>query len=140
MKLDSGSTCLSGIRILDLSRALAFPYTTMILGDLGAEVIKVEQPGKGDDTRSWAPPYFGSESAYYLCINRNKKSITVNLKKPEGQKVIREIASVSDVVVENFRVGKLKEYGLDYETLSEINPKLIYCSRSEEHTSELQSH
>jgi len=122
------SFCLSGVRVLDLSRVLALPYATMILGDLGAEIIKVERPGKGDDTRSWGPPYFGDQSAYYLCANRNKKSITVDIKTSEGQKTIRELAAVSDVVVENFRVGKLKKYGLDYESLSKINPKLIYCS------------
>ncbi len=120
--------CLSGIRVLDLSRVLALPYATMILGDLGAEVIKVERPGKGDDTRSWGPPYFGTESAYYLCTNRNKKSITVDIKSAEGQKVIKDLAAKSDIVVENFRVGELKKYGLDYESLSKINSKLIYCS------------
>ena len=122
------SFCLSGVRVLDLSRVLALPYATMILGDLGAEIIKVERPDKGDDTRSWGPPYFGDQSAYYLSANRNKKSITVDMKTAEGQKTIRELAAVSDVVVENFRVGKLKKYGLDYESLSKINPKLIYCS------------
>ena len=120
--------CLSGIRVLDLSRVLALPYATMILGDLGAEVIKVERPGKGDDTRSWGPPYFGTESAYYLCANRNKKSITVDIKSAEGQKVIKDLAAKSDIVVENFKVGELKKYGLNYESLSKINSKLIYCS------------
>ncbi len=120
--------CLSGIRVLDLSRVLALPYATMILGDLGAEVIKVEKPGKGDDTRSWGPPYFGTESAYYLCANRNKKSITVDIKSAEGQKVIKDLAAKSDIVVENFKVGELKKYGLNYESLSKINSKLIYCS------------
>ena len=128
MSCQDNSYCLSGIRVLDISRVLALPYATMILGDLGAEVIKVERPGKGDDTRSWGPPYFGTESAYYLCVNRNKKSITVDIKSAKGQKVIKELAAVSDIVVENFSVGELKKYGLDYESLSKINSKLIYCS------------
>ncbi len=119
---------LNGIRVLDLSRILAGPYCTMILGDLGAEVIKVERPGTGDDTRTWGPPFAGGESAYYLCCNRNKKSITVDLKNPRGLELIREFAKVSDVLVENFTPGLMKRFGLDYESLRRINPRLVYCS------------
>ncbi|XP_005094130.1 succinate--hydroxymethylglutarate CoA-transferase [Aplysia californica] len=119
---------LSGIRVLDLTRILAGPYCTMLLGDLGAEVIKIERPGAGDDTRTWGPPFIGSESCYYLCVNRNKKSVTVNLKKPEGIKIIKKLASVSDVLVENYIPGKLSEMGLGYPELSAEFPHLIYCS------------
>jgi len=119
---------LSGIRVLDLSRILAGPYATMMLGDLGAEVIKVERPGTGDDTRTWGPPFLGGESAYYLCCNRNKKSIVIDLKSPAGVEVVRELAKVSDVLVENFTPGIMKKLGLDYETLRKENPRLIYCS------------
>ncbi|MCS6926485.1 MAG: CoA transferase [Candidatus Binatia bacterium] len=119
---------LTGFRVLDLSRVLAGPYCTMLLGDLGAEVIKVERPGVGDDTRAWGPPFAAGESAYYLCTNRNKKSITVNLKSAEGQEIIRRLACVSDVVVENFKVGELTQLGLGYEQLKELNPELVYCS------------
>ena len=117
-----------GYRVLDLSRILAGPYCTMILGDQGAEVIKIERPGTGDDTRTWGPPFSGGESAYYLCCNRNKKSIVVDLKKPEGLELVRELARLSDVLVENFTPGLMKSFGLDYETLSELNPRLIYAS------------
>ena len=119
---------LSGIRVLDLSRILAGPYCTMMLGDLGAEVIKVERPGTGDDTRTWGPPFAGGESAYYLCCNRNKKSISIDLKNPRGLELVKEFARVSDVLVENFTPGLMKDFGLDYETLRERNPRLIYCS------------
>jgi formyl-CoA transferase len=119
---------LTGYRVLDLSRILAGPYCTMILGDQGAEVIKVERPGTGDDTRTWGPPFAGGESAYYLCCNRNKKSIVVDLKSPEGLNIVRELAAVSDVFVENFTPGLTKRFGLDYETLQELNPRLIYAS------------
>jgi formyl-CoA transferase len=119
---------LSGYRVLDLSRILAGPYCTMILGDQGAEVIKVERPDSGDDTRSWGPPFAGGESAYYLCCNRNKRSITVDLKKSRGAEVVREMAKVSDVFVENFTPGLTKRFGLDYESLRELNPRLVYCS------------
>lgn len=121
---------LSGIRVLDLSRILAGPYCTMILGDLGAEVIKVERPDTGDDTRTWGPPFAGGESAYYLCCNRNKKSISIDLKNPRGAALIKEFAKVSDVLVENFTPGLMKRFGLDYDTLREVNPRLIYCSIS----------
>jgi len=119
---------LSGFRILDLSRILAGPYCTMILGDQGAAVIKVERPGKGDDTRSWGPPIAGGESASYLCCNRNEKSITVDLKDRDGAALVTELARTSDVVVENFTPGLTKRFGLDYETLREVNPRLVYCS------------
>ena len=121
---------LSGVRVLDLSRILAGPWCTMMLGDLGAEIIKVERPGTGDDTRTWGPPFAGGESAYYLCCNRNKKSIVIDLKKPRGIELVKEFAKVSDVLVENFTPGLMKGFGLDYETLRELNPRLIYCSIS----------
>ena len=125
MNMNNGS--LNGIRVLDLSRVLAGPYCTMVLGDLGADVIKVEPP-EGDETRGWGPPFAAGESAYYLCVNRNKRGIVINLKTDEGKKVLRELAIRSDVLVENFRPGTLKKFGLDFETLHELNPKLIYCS------------
>ncbi|MCK4340775.1 MAG: CoA transferase [Phycisphaerae bacterium] len=121
---------LSGVRVLDLSRILAGPWCTMLLGDLGAEIIKVERPGSGDDTRAWGPPFSGGESAYYLCCNRNKKSIVIDLKNQRGIELVKEIAEVSDVLVENFTPGLMKRFGLDYETLSKLNPRLIYCSIS----------
>lgn len=124
----SAGSPLEGVRILDLSRVLALPYATMILSDLGAEVIKVERPGVGDETRHWGPPFLGTESAYFLCVNRNKKSITVDIKSKEGQKIIKELVKKCDVVVENFRVGELKKYGLDYENLKKENSRIIYCS------------
>lgn len=120
---------LTGIRVLDLSRVLAGPYCTMVLGDLGAEVIKVEPP-EGDETRGWGPPFAGGESAYYLCVNRNKRGMVVNLKTERGKSILRELAMQSDVLVENFRPGTLKKYGLDFETLHESNPRLVYCSIS----------
>jgi formyl-CoA transferase len=119
---------LENIKILDLSRVLALPYATMILSDLGAEVIKVERPVLGDETRHWGPPFLGSESAYFLCVNRNKKSITIDIKKREGQKIIHNLASICDVFVENYRVGELKKYSLDYENIKKINPSIVYCS------------
>ncbi len=120
---------LQNIRVLDLSRVLAGPYCTMVLGDLGAEVIKVEPP-EGDETRGWGPPFAEGESAYYLCVNRNKRGMVVNLKMDEGREILRELAMQSDVLVENFRPGTLKKFGLDFETLHELNPRLIYCSIS----------
>lgn len=123
---------LAGIRVLDLSRVLAGPWCTQMLGDLGAEIIKIEQPGKGDDTRSWGPPWHGEGedrlSAYYLAANRNKKSVAIDISKPEGQALIRELALKCDVLVENFKVGGLEKYGLDYPTLKQLNPRLVYCS------------
>lgn len=129
----TGTDCvrpLDGVRVLDLSRVLAGPFATMILGDLGAEVIKVERPGSGDDTRAWGPPFVGSESVYFLSVNRNKKSVAVDMKHPHGARVITELARVSDVLVENFVPGKLSELGLGPEQLRAENPRLIYCSIS----------
>jgi crotonobetainyl-CoA:carnitine CoA-transferase CaiB-like acyl-CoA transferase len=126
---------LSGYRILDMSRVLAGPWAGQMLADLGAEVIKIERPGAGDDTRQWGPPYLKdaegedtSESAYYLCANRGKKSVTIDITQTRGQKIIRQLAAQSDVLIENFKVGGLKKYGLDYEQLKDCNPKLVYCS------------
>ncbi|HET7034985.1 MAG TPA: CaiB/BaiF CoA-transferase family protein [Thermomicrobiaceae bacterium] len=119
---------LHGIRVLDLSRVLAGPYCTMVLGDLGAEVIKIEQPGSGDDTRAWGPPWAGGESAYYLSINRNKQSVTLNLKSERGREILRVLARQSDIVVENFKVGALDRLGIGYAALSADNPGLIWCS------------
>jgi glutaryl-CoA transferase len=119
---------LDGIRVLDLSRVLAGPYCTMQLGDMGAEVIKIEQPGSGDDTRRWGPPWTGGESAYYLCANRNKKSVTLNLKDERARDILRELARQSDIVVENFKVGALDRMGIGYEALSAVKPQLIWCS------------
>lgn len=120
---------LEGIRVIDLSRVLAGPYLTMMLGDLGAEVIKIESP-EGDDTRQWGPPFAGGESAYYLCVNRNKKSITLNLKIPEARQVLLDLVKVGDILVENFRVGTMEKWGLGYEQLQAVNPRLIYCAIS----------
>ena len=126
---------LPHIKVLDLSRVLAGPWCTQILADLGADVVKIERPGAGDDTRHWGPPFLKdaqgqdtAHAAYYTCANRNKRSITVDIAKPEGQALIRQLAEQSDVLVENFKVGGLVHYGLDYESLKQVNPKLIYCS------------
>ena len=126
---------LSHIRVLDLSRVLAGPWCAQNLADLGAEVIKVERPKSGDDTRHWGPPFAKdplgkdtSESAYYISINRNKKSITLDISTPEGQEIVRGLVEQSDVVIENYKVGQLAKYGLDYESLLKIKPNLIYCS------------
>jgi glutaryl-CoA transferase len=121
---------LSDVVVLDLSRVLAGPYCTMMLGDLGAKVIKVEQPGKGDDTRAFGPPYIEGESAYYLGLNRNKYSILVDFSTAEGKQRVLELARTATVLVENFRPGTLAKQGLDYESLKTINPGLIYCSIS----------
>jgi glutaryl-CoA transferase len=121
---------LDGIRVLDLTRVLAGPYCTMFLGDLGAEVVKVEQPGVGDDTRGWGPPFTGGESAYFLCVNRNKKSVTVDLKSKEGVALLRRLAEHADVLIENFRPGAMERLGLGEKELRAINPKLIYASLS----------
>jgi len=118
---------LNGIRVLDLSRVLAGPYCTMVLGDLGAEVIKVEAP-EGDETRGWGPPFTGGESAYYLCVNRNKRGMVVDFKTEEGREILRGLVKQSDVLVENFRPGTLARVSLDFESVSVINPTLIYCS------------
>ncbi|XP_071660865.1 succinyl-CoA:glutarate CoA-transferase isoform X5 [Patagioenas fasciata] len=119
---------LDGVKILDLTRVLAGPFATMNLGDLGAEVIKVERPGAGDDTRAWGPPFAGTESVYFLSVNRNKKSIAINMKNSKGAKLIRELAAVSDVFVENYVPGKLAEMGLGYQDIKKIAPHLVYCS------------
>jgi formyl-CoA transferase len=120
---------LEGVRVLDLSRVLAGPYCTMMLGDLGADIIKVEAPGLGDDTRHWGPPFAqGGESAYFLCVNRNKRSLTLNLKSERGLQILRELIRQSDILVENFRVDTLEKWGLDYDALQEIHPGLIYCT------------
>lgn len=121
---------LSGIRVLDLSRVLAGPYCTMVLGDLGADIIKVERPGTGDDTRAWGPPWAGGESAYYLSVNRNKRSITLDIKHPDAQQIIRDLAAESDIVVENYKLGTLERLGIGYAQLSEINPRLIWATIS----------
>jgi crotonobetainyl-CoA:carnitine CoA-transferase CaiB-like acyl-CoA transferase len=128
---------LSHIRVLDLSRIMAGPWASQVLADLGADVIKVERPGVGDDTRAWGPPFLKDtsgadtrESGYYLSVNRGKRSITLDLDKPEGQRVVRALAERSDIVLENFKAGTLKRFGLDYESLKAINPRIIYCSIS----------
>lgn len=119
---------LSGIKVLDLSRVLAGPYCSMMLGDLGAEVIKVELPQAGDDTRHWGPPEAGGEAAYYLCLNRNKRCLTVNMKTAPGREIIRKLALRSDILIENYKVGTLQKMGLGYADLRRENPRLIYCS------------
>ncbi len=119
---------LVGLRILDLTRALAGPFCTMMLGDMGAEVIKVESPEGGDDSRSWAPPFIGQESAYFLSCNRNKRSITLNLRTEKGKKILADLIKVADVLVENFRPGVMMQMGFSYEFIKTINPRLIFCS------------
>lgn len=125
---------LSGLKVLDLSRVLAGPWATQLLGDLGAEIIKIERPDSGDDTRHWAPPYQTStdgenrEASYFLSANRNKDSVCIDISTPTGQKLVRQLAEKSDVFIENFKVGGLRKFGLDYEALQKINPRLIYCS------------
>jgi len=128
---------LSGVRVLDLSRVLAGPWAGQLLADYGADVIKVERPGKGDDTRSWGPPWLKDraqndidDSVYFLSTNRNKRSITANLAHAEGSQIVRDLAANCDVVLENFRVGTLQRFGLDYASLRELNPRLVYCSIS----------
>ncbi len=129
------SGALSHLRVLDLSRVLAGPWASQLLADLGAEVIKIEKPGSGDDTRGWGPPWLADgageptrEAAYFLCTNRNKRSLTVDIAHPEGQAIVRELAADADVVIENFKVGGLAAYGLDHASLRALNPKLVYCS------------
>jgi crotonobetainyl-CoA:carnitine CoA-transferase CaiB-like acyl-CoA transferase len=126
---------LNGVKVLDLSRVLAAPLAAQMLGDLGAEVIKVERPGVGDESREYGPPFLKdrdgtptTDAAFYLSANRNKKSVTANLATPEGQEIVRRLAAQSDVVLENFKTGSLKKYGLDYEGLKAVNPRLVYCS------------
>ena len=126
---------LSHVKVLDLSRILAAPWASQILADLGAEVIKVERPGTGDDTRTWGPPFLKDaegndtqEAGYYMAVNRGKRSITVSLEKPEGQKIVKELAARADIVLENYKAGTLARYGLDEASLRKVNPRLIYCS------------
>lgn len=133
-KTQSGGA-LEGLRVLDLSRVLAGPWASQMLADLGADVVKVERPRTGDDTRAWGPPWLPDadgnatgESAYYLCANRNKRSVTIDVSHPDGQAVIKRLAAKADVLIENFKVGGLAQYGLDYEALKEVNSRLIYCS------------
>jgi len=135
---------LDGITVLDLTRVLSGPYCTMLLGDMGARVIKIEQPGKGDDTRAWGPPFlhpiaqtprdgdpaYPGESAYFLSINRNKESITLDFKHPEGRAILDRLIAKADVLVENFRPGALDKLGLDYTTVASMHPRLVYCSVS----------
>ena len=128
------SLMLKSIRVLDLTRVLAGPFCTQILGDYGAEIIKIEKPGVGDDTRSWGPPFLSgkastcSESAYFLAVNRSKKSVAVDFRHQKGREIIQRLAKKCDVVVENYVPGKLAKYGLDYDSLKEENPDLIYVS------------
>jgi len=129
------SKALSGVRVLDLSRVLAGPWASQTLADLGAEVIKIERPGSGDDTRGWGPPYLTDidgqptgEAAYYLAANRGKKSVTLNIARAEGQAIVRQLAAQADVFIENYKVGDMARYGLSYEDLRELNPRLVYCS------------
>ena len=126
---------LAGLKVLDLSRVLAGPWSSQLLGDLGADVVKIERPGSGDDTRAWGPPWLKdvdghatTESAYYLCANRNKRSLSIDISAPEGQCQVRDLAARADILIENFKVGGLAPYGLDYESLKTVNPRLIYCS------------
>ncbi len=127
-------TALAGIRVLDLSRVLAGPWATQILGDLGADVIKIEKPGTGDDTRSWGPPFLQhaagghGDAAYYLAANRNKRSLTIDFAKPEGAELVRRLTPHCHILVENFKTGGLKKYGLDYPNLAKVNPAIVYCS------------
>ena len=121
---------LDGLRVLDLTRALAGPYCTMMLGDYGADVIKVEVPGAGDDTRGWGPPYIGDQAAYFLQINRNKRSMTLNLKDDDARNIFLEMAQDVDIVVENFTPGVVGRLGIDYEAVQQVNPRIVYCSIS----------
>jgi len=126
---DRSEKLLDGIRVIDLSRILAGPYCTMLLGDLGADVIKIEVPGRGDDTRQWGPPFTaGGQSAYFLAANRNKRSLTLNLKSDRGMEILKALIQKSDILVENFRAGTLEKWGLDYEQLKDLKPDLIYCT------------
>ena len=120
---------LAGVRVLDLTRVLAGPFCAMLLGDMGAEVVKIEEPGKGDDTRSW-PPFVGGEATYFMSVNRSKKSVTLNLKAPEGRQIMATLVRKSDVLLENFRPGTMVKLGLGYGALAKLNPKLVYCSIS----------
>jgi crotonobetainyl-CoA:carnitine CoA-transferase CaiB-like acyl-CoA transferase len=124
------SAPLDGIKVLDLSRVVAGPWSTMTLGDLGAEIWKIENPAAGDETRSWSPPAYKGSATYYLAVNRNKSSLALDFRTERGQEIVRELAKSADVLVENYLTGTLARYGLDYESLAAINPRLIYCSFS----------
>ena len=124
------ASALEGLRVLDLTRALAGPYCTLMLGDYGADVIKIEVPGTGDDTRGWGPPYIGDQSAYFLQVNRNKRSMTLNLKDERARDVFMSLAKGADVVVENFTPGVVNRLGIDYEAVRQVNPRMVYCSIS----------
>ena len=129
----AGPGSLSGLKVLDLSRVLAGPWASQILGDLGADVWKIERPSAGDDTRTWGPPFLQgaagvSDAAYYLCTNRNKHSVAIDFAKPEGAEIVKRMAAAADILIENFKTGALARHGLDYPSLSAINPRLIYCS------------
>src|SRR5215510_4616552 len=119
---------LQDLLVVDLTRVLSGPYCTMLLADMGARVIKIEQPGRGDDTRAWGPPFQGSESAYFLSINRNKESLTLDLKRPEGRGIFDRLIDRADVLVENFRPGTMARLGLGYDTIAQKRPSLVYCS------------
>jgi formyl-CoA transferase len=121
---------LAGITVLDLTRVLSGPYCTMLLGDMGARVLKIEQPGRGDDTRAWGPPFVSGESTYFLSINRNKESVTLDFKTPRGRELLQQLIAQADVLVENFRPGALARLGLDYESLRTAHPRLVFCSIS----------
>jgi crotonobetainyl-CoA:carnitine CoA-transferase CaiB-like acyl-CoA transferase len=123
-------TALEGITILDLTRVLSGPYCTMLLADLGARVIKIEQPGKGDDTRAWGPPFLANESAYFLSTNRTKESVTIDFRQADGVTLVHALAARADVLVENFKPGTLEKAGLDYASLAPRFPRLVYCSIS----------
>src|SRR3569832_898405 len=123
-------TPLEGLTVLDFTRVLAGPYCTMQLADLGARVIKIEQPGRGDETRTWGPPFVGGESTYFLSVNRNKQSVTLDFKQPEGRAILDRLISRADVITENFRPGTLDRLGLGYEHLHPAHPRLIYASIS----------
>lgn len=124
------TTPLDGIKVIDMTRVLAGPYCTMMLADMGAEVVKVERPGAGDDTRGYGPPFLNGESAYFMSVNRNKRSLTLNLKTPEAVEVLRQLILQADVLVENFRPGTMEDFGLGYEAVHALNPRLIFCSIS----------
>lgn len=119
---------LESLRVLDVSRILAGPYCSMVMGDWGADVVKVERPGTGDDTRAWGPPFAGTESAYFLCANRNKRSITIDLQKEQGVRLLKDLAKTSDVFIENFTPGVAERLGIDYPALREVNPRIVYVS------------
>ncbi len=121
---------LDGVRVLDLTRALAGPYCTLMLGDMGADVVKIELPGSGDETRGWGPPFVEGESSYFMSINRNKRSVTVDLKQDRGREILHKLAARSDVLVENFRPGAMDRLGLGYEQVAKLHPRLVYCSIS----------